>query len=237
MNAIFLLGLLIGMKHAIESDHVAAVASLASRARSVRETVKVGVVWGLGHTLTLLLIGSVVLAAGGIVPEQAAEALEFAVGIMLVILGLDVVFRLLRERVHVHAHGHVDGTRHLHAHAHRDVGTHEPERHAHPHPQGFPLRALLVGLVHGMAGSAALILLTLETIESVRLGLLYIAMFGLGSVLGMALLSAAIAVPLRFSARRAAGVYNGLRAGIGTLTFVLGVSIMYRIGAPALLAS
>lgn len=235
MTTIFLLGLLIGMKHAVEADHVAAVASLASRARSVRETVKVGMVWGLGHTLTLVVIGSAVLAAGSIVPEQAAEALEFAVGIMLVILGVDVMARVIRERVHFHTHRHTDGTRHFHAHAHPDESDHDPEHHEHMHPAGFPVRALLVGLMHGMAGSAALILLTLETIRSTGLGLLYIALFGVGSILGMAALSIVIAVPLRISAQRATRVYNGLRAGIGVLTLVLGVSIMYRIGVPELL--
>lgn len=236
MNTIFLLGLLIGMKHAVEADHVAAVASLASRSRSVRETVKVGVAWGLGHTLTLVLIGSAVLAAGSIVPEQAAEALEFVVGIMLVALGVDVMVRVVRERVHFHTHRHADGTRHFHAHAHPGETTHDPEKHEHAHPAGFPVRALLVGLMHGMAGSAALILLTLETIRSIGPGLLYIALFGVGSILGMAALSIVIAVPLRLSAQRATRMYNGLRASIGVLTFGLGVSIMYQIGIPELLS-
>ena len=206
MLSIFGLGFLIGMKHALEADHVAAVASLASGSKSIGETTRMGVAWGLGHTATLFLIGSVVLVLDWVVPETFALILEFAVGLMLVGLGLDVMVRLARRKAHFHAHGHA-------------------------HPRGLPLRALLVGIMHGMAGSAALVLLTLSTISSLWLGFAYMLLFGLGSVIGMAILSCAIAVPLRFTAGRLTWAFRGLTAGVGAATVVLGVSIAWRVAS------
>jgi len=149
---------------------------------------------------------------------------------MLVLLGLDVIRRLVQERIHFHLHRHRDGEVHFHAHSHTGARAHDPGRHVHEHPDGFPLRALFVGLMHGMAGSAALILLTLQTVHSPLLGLLYIALFGIGSMLGMALLSIVIAVPLRYSARGMTWLHNGLQAVIGVATIGIGAMLVYRIG-------
>lgn len=229
MLSLVLLGFLIGMRHAVEADHVAAVASLASRSTSLRQTLRVGAVWGLGHTLTLLLFGALVLLLDSVVPQRLALGLEFAVGLMLIGLGLDVLRRFARERVHFHVHQHGADVRHFHAHSHPPFTRHDPHRHDHSHPQGFPLRALLVGLMHGMAGSAALILLTLDQVPTPGLGLLYILLFGLGSILGMALLSLVIAVPLRYSARNLTWLHNGLQAGIGIATMALGSSLTVQI--------
>jgi hypothetical protein len=152
------------------------------------------------------------------------------VGVMLVVLGLDVLRRLVQERIHFHLHRHQDGEVHFHAHSHVGEEQHNPRRHVHEHPEGFPLRALFVGLMHGMAGSAALILLTLQTVRSPMLGLLYITLFGIGSMLGMALLSVVIAVPLRYSAKGLTWMHNGLQAVIGVATVAVGVMLIYRIG-------
>ena len=232
LASILALGFLLGMRHATDADHLAAVATLATRSRSVSHTVLQGVAWGTGHTLTLMLFGGAVLVAGTVVPARAAQALELAVGVMLVLLGADALYRLRRSRIHFHAHRHADGVAHFHAHSHRSEGApHDPARHEHPHPRGFPARALLVGMVHGMAGSAALVLLSLEALRSPAWGLLYIAIVGLGSILGMAVLSAAIAVPLRLSSRHLTRAHDGLSAAVGLATLVLGCYIVYRVGA------
>lgn len=233
MFSLLLLGFLIGMRHAVEVDHLAAVASLASRNTSLGQTLRVGAVWGLGHTLTLFAFGALVLLLDGVVPERLALGLEFAVGLMLIALGLDVLRRLARERIHFHVHQHGGGVRHFHAHSHPPFTRHDPHHHEHTHPQGFPLRALLVGLMHGMAGSAALILLTLEQVPTPGLGLLYILLFGLGSMAGMAALSLVIAVPLRYSARSLTWLHNGLQAGIGVATLALGSSLIVQIALGA----
>ena len=231
LASILALGFLLGMRHATDADHVAAVATLATRNPSLARTVAQGVAWGTGHTLTLMVFGGAVLVLGVVVPAQAAQALELAVGVMLVALGADALYRLRRERVHFHAHRHSDGVAHFHAHSHRGEGVaHDPTRHDHRHPPGFPGRALLVGMVHGMAGSAALILLSLEALRSPVWGFAYIAIFGLGSILGMALLSAAIAVPLRLTSRRLTRAYDGLSTAVGVATVMLGCYIVYQVG-------
>ena len=224
--SLLLLGFLIGMRHALEADHVAAVASLAARSHSFADTIRQGAFWGIGHTITLVLFGSMVIWMDSVMPEQVARWLEYAVGIMLVILGFDVIRRVISDRIHFHRHSHHDGETHFHAHSHSGEKSHDPAIHRHEHEKPFPLRALVIGLVHGMAGSAALIILTLETIRSPLQGMLYMLLFGVGSMLGMALLSAAIAIPLRSSARGLTWLHNGLQLVIGAATIMIGFSTL-----------
>jgi high-affinity nickel permease len=218
MLGLLVLGFFIGMRHALEADHVAAVSSLATRSASRSECVRQGVFWGLGHSLTLFLFGSAVLLLDRGLPEKLATALELAVGLMLVVLGLDVLRRLAKERVHFHLHEHENGVRHFHGHSHAAESSHR-----HRHGRKLPVRALVVGLVHGMAGSAALILLTLDNVPNLGSGLLYILLFGAGSIAGMALLSAVIAVPLRYSAAGLARLHLLLHGMIGFATLAIGV--------------
>jgi len=233
MIEMLLIGFLLGMRHAMESDHVAAVASLVTKSPSIRESIRLGSAWGLGHTVTLFVFGSAVMLLDRMIPERMALMLEFTVGIMLVVLGIDVVRRFMQERMHIHIHHHADGSRHIHAHTHADnhadKSLHAVAGHEHIHTARFPLRALLVGIMHGMAGSAALIVLTLQSVHSFATGLIYIALFGIGSIAGMAALSVAIMLPLQHSANRFAGLHQYLQFGIGTATIVLGVSMMVTI--------
>lgn len=229
MTSILFFGFLIGLQHALEADHVAAVASIAARGRSLREIVGHGTLWGLGHAGTLLVFGGAVLLLGDAIPDGLAAALETAVGVMLVGLGLDVLRRLARDRVHFHRHRHRDGVVHVHAHSHAgETRAHHPARHEHEHRRAVPLRGLLVGMTQGLAGSAALLVLALSRVTEPWLGLVYIVVFGLGATLGMALLSAAIAVPLAYSARALTWAHNGLQAGIGAVTAMVGGWIVYR---------
>ncbi len=226
MISLLLLGFLIGMRHALEADHVAAVASLTTNSSSVKQAVKLGSIWGLGHTITLFLFGSLVLLTDLFVPETMAKLLEFSVGIMLVILGLGVLQKLIRDRVHYHVHQHKEenneeAQRHFHAHSHTK-GNIKTNSHQHDHVDKLSYRALFVGVLHGMAGSAALILLTLETINSPIQGLIYIALFGFGSIVGMGILSYIISIPLRASATGMTWMHNSLQLLIGTATLMLG---------------
>ncbi len=230
MTSLLLLGFLIGMRHAMEADHLAAVAAIAARHNAnVRDGIKHGMVWGLGHTITLFLFGSVVIWMDTMLSERVATYLELAVGIMLVALGIDVIRRAVRDRIHYHVHRHADQHAHFHAHSHAGETNHSASGHDHDHATGFPLRTLMIGLMHGMAGSAALILLTMETVESLWVGLGYMLLFGLGSMIGMAILSAIIAVPMRASATRLTWMHNGLQTLIGLLTCGLGAGIIYRL--------
>ncbi len=228
MTAILVLGLLIGMQHAFEADHVAAVASIASGERSVKAMVRHGAVWGMGHALILLLFGGLLMVLGAEVPDSLAEGLEFVVGLMLIALGAHVIYRLYAERVHIHRHRH-SGVEHVHVHAHAgEKAPHQHSTHSHVHPEGLPLRTLFVGMTHGMAGSAALLMLSMATVKSAPLGLAYIAVFGIGSIAGMALLSVILAVPLSYAGRLMGWGQGALRAGIGSATILLGVSVAYQ---------
>jgi cytochrome c biogenesis protein CcdA len=192
---VVLLGFLVGMRHALEADHLAAVATLARESRSVRDSALRGAVWGLGHTLTLFLVGGVVLLLGGVVPERFSRLAEAGVGAMLVVLGLQVFRRMHRQGVGVDR-------------------------------RSVPSRALVVGLVHGLAGSAALLLLAVETTTSVWSGLLYILVFGVGSIAGMAVLSAALAWPFAVSARWLTRAYRGLETAVGATAVVIGLWVL-----------
>jgi ABC-type nickel/cobalt efflux system permease component RcnA len=232
MIAALFLGFLVGMQHAMEADHVAAVSSIVSRETGARRIISHGVVWGLGHAATLKLFAGIVVLVDGTIGGELAAVLEFAVGAMLVLLGGHVIWRLVRERIHFHVHRHAEGTVHVHAHSHQgERRRHDPDAHHHEHPKAFPIRTFLVGLMHGMAGSAALLILSASVMPSATLGLVYVAVFGVGSVLGMALLSAAISVPLAFSARFLTRGQQAVQALIGTATVVLGVVTMVNTAA------
>jgi hypothetical protein len=217
------LGFLLGMQHALEADHIAAVSSIAARRSHVGDIVKHGLTWGLGHTLTLFVFAGAALLLGHTIPESLSRPLETAVGIMLVGLGAHVLWRLWRDRVHFHSHGHGDGTVHIHAHSHAGkTAAHARDAHAHEH--GFRWRTLLVGLMHGMAGSAALLMLTVSQASSPAVGLGYVALFGIGSMIGMGVLSTFIAVPLAVSARWLTWTNRGLQGAVGLVTVAIGVT-------------
>ena len=222
MFAILGLGFLLGMQHALEADHIAAVSSVAARRSRISDIVKHGLTWGLGHTLTLFVFAGVAILLGRAIPESVAKPIEGAVGIMLIGLGAHVLWRLWRDRVHFHRHGHADGTVHFHAHSHAgDTLPHVRALHAHEH--GFRWRTLLVGLMHGMAGSAALLVLAATQASSPAAGLGYVALFGIGSMIGMGALSALIAVPLAVSARFLTTANHALQGAVGLVTVAIGL--------------
>ncbi|MFQ5932908.1 MAG: sulfite exporter TauE/SafE family protein [Nitrospiraceae bacterium] len=223
-SGLLVIGFLLGVRHALDPDHVASVATISSSSRTTMDGFKQGAAWGVGHTLTLLLVGGSALLLGLVVPEDLAVVLELAAGVMLILLGADLVRRIIRDRIHVHRHDHADGASHLHVHSHA-----QSDRHEHSHSPLIPLRALLVGLMHGLAGSAALVLLTVGSAPSIPTGIMYILLFGVGSILGMVTLSLAIALPLRLSSNRFERGERIFRLGVGILTIVLGLGIVRNI--------
>jgi hypothetical protein len=227
MFGILGLGFLLGMQHALEADHIAAVSSIAARRSQVADIVKHGLTWGLGHTLTLFVFAGAAILLGRAIPETVARPIETAVGVMLVGLGTHVLWRLWRDRVHFHQHGHGDGTVHFHAHSHAgETAPHARAAHAHEH--GFRWRTLLVGLMHGMAGSAALLVLTVTQASSPSAGLGYIALFGVGSMFGMGALSTVIAIPLAVSARWLTWANRALQGAVGFATVAIGIMTVYE---------
>jgi len=222
MFGILGLGFLLGMQHALEADHIAAVSSIAARRSHVADIVKHGLTWGLGHTLTLFVFAGAAILLGHAIPETIARPMETAIGVMLIGLGVHVLWRLWRDRVHFHKHGHGDGTVHFHAHSHGgETAPHVRIAHAHEH--GFRWRTLLIGLMHGMAGSAALLVLAVSQASSPAVGLGYVALFGIGSMIGMGALSMVIAVPLAVSARWLTWANRGLQGAVGLATIAIGI--------------
>lgn len=229
LSALFL-GFLVGMQHALEPDHVAAVASMISGKSSIRSMIRHGIAWGVGHASTLLLVSATVFVAGMGMSSMVSRWLEFGVGLMLVGLGSHVIWRLHRERWHIHKHSHGSSRPHLHFHSHRgENASHSLLRHNHSHA-ALPWRAMAVGVMHGMAGSAALLVLTATAFATLAAALTYVLVFGLGTIAGMALLTAGMAFPLSWSARAVNPVYAGLQIAIGVATTSLGFFIVYDNG-------
>lgn len=235
------LGFVFGLKHATEVDHVVAVSTIVSEHRSVVRSALVGGLWGAGHTASLVIVGVLVLVFRIAIPATSANWLEFSVALMIIGLGVMAVLRVLRKRadVHVHRHSH-DGQSHVHIHFHEHGTEHigvAPSRslrasnasHSHAVSQlGF--KPLLVGAMHGLAGSAALTLLVLTQIQSVTLGLLYLALFGAGSTLGMLLMSGLIGLPFALSGRRLTSINYGLQTVAGGLSIAFGLWYAYETG-------
>lgn len=197
MDSFLMLGFLVGMGHAMEADHLAAVGALTGNRQGGARLALRGAIWGLGHTITLFALCTAVIVFAVVLSPARAAALEFAVGMMLVLLAADVLRRLWAKKVHFHAHKHHGVKPHIHAHSHATAQvTHASDPYEHRHPERFPLRALLVGLVHGAAGSAALIVLALAATRDAALALTYVALFGLGSIAGMTVLSFMASWPL-----------------------------------------
>ena len=221
-------GFLLGLQHALEADHIATVASLAADKRGFGRIVRHGGLWGLGHALTLGAFGGAVYALQLTLSARLASGLEFAVGIMMVLLGARLIYAIVKARIHFHVHRHTVGDVHFHAHSHQgDVKNHAASTHGHGHGRGAWGRSLAVGMMHGLAGSATLVALTASSAPSVPVGVGFMVVFAIGSVAGMAMFSAIIAVPLSLTAvtltwaSRALQVLAGLIAvGIGLRTII-----------------
>jgi ABC-type nickel/cobalt efflux system permease component RcnA len=218
------LGFLLGLKHALDADHVAAILTIATENRTFWRSSLIGFCWGVGHTVILLVVGTAVLLFKLTIPSAWAKLFEVAVGLMLVGLGLSVAFALWRERVHLHEHRHEHGEQHRHLHSHSQ-GAH----HDHLHRFRLEYKSLAVGMVHGLAGSAALLLLVLAAVPSLGVGLVYILVFGAGSILGMVFLATAMSIPFAMSAERTARVHQTLRAAAALFSIVLGSTILFEL--------
>lgn len=231
-------GFLLGMKHAVEADHLAAVATLAARRGSLFGALRQGAAWGLGHTITLLIFGGVVLTLGHAIPERLDLLLQLIVGLMLVALGLDL---LRREVLQAPLQGAVQadlpsaapaGSSPQHGRRVLAFATGGPaslDPHRGEPVSLIPGRALMVGMMHGMAGSAALIVLSLNAAPSAIVGIAYILVFGLGSILGMAMLSTMIAIPLRATSASLAGLRRTMTLAVALFGCGLGLSVIYRV--------
>ncbi len=225
--AIMGLGFVLGLKHAIEADHLAAVSTIVSERKNLWSSALIGGLWGLGHTISLIAAGIFVLLLNFQISGATERRLEFCVGIMLTLLGLNVIRKILKGG-HLHFHTHEHGERaHAHPHIHEHAGADQSVTH---HGLKFSPRAIAIGMVHGLAGSAALMLAVIPTIESKAVGLLYITIFGLGSIGGMMIMSFLVGLPFHFTALRFNRLHQVLQACAGVFSIGLGLWIVYERG-------
>jgi ABC-type nickel/cobalt efflux system permease component RcnA len=242
--SILLLGFFLGMRHATDSDHVIAVTTIVSRQRSIGSAALTGIFWGIGHSLTLLVVGGAIVFFGLVIPERLGLSLEFCVALMLILLGalnLRITMRTLRnittEDHHEHIHRHGDYV-HTHPHGHAaDTHGHSPEEVPPARLDRafgriklyWSIRPIVIGIVHGLAGSAAVALLVLPIIQRPLWAIAYLFVFGCGTIAGMMLMTATIALPITYSSR-----FNFFHRHFGTaagaLSVCFGLFLCYQIG-------
>lgn len=228
--AVLGIGLLFGLKHATEVDHVVAVSTIVSQHRNVWRSSLVGALWGAGHTASLLIIGIFVLTLRIAIPERVSNWLEFCVALMIIGLGATALWRALRQRgdVHLHEHAH-GGVSHTHIHFHEPQTKHDKHRkHTHAVSQ-IGIKPILIGAMHGLAGSGALTLLVLTQIKSTWQGLLYLVVFGVGSIAGMLLMSGLIGLPFALTSRKLTGLHQRLQAAAAVFSLAFGFWYAYDL--------
>ncbi len=226
--SVLALGFVLGLRHACDADHVVAVSTIVARTKRLGAAWLLGAFWGAGHSLTILLVGAAMILFKVVIPPRVGLSMEFAVGVVLVGLGALNLSGTRLWRVHRHEHGHAEGGhRHAHVHFLRPAWLRETLETA---GAGRLSRSLAVGLVHGLAGSAAIALLVLATIPRPGLGLAYLGVFGLGTLVGMLSLSAAMEVPMLAAARGWSEGGRALAAASGALSLCFGLYVAYRVG-------
>jgi len=249
--SIVALGFFLGMRHATDPDHVIAVTTIVSRYKKISHAALIGAFWGVGHTLTILLVGSGIILFGWVIPTRIGLSMEFSVGLMLILLGVLNLTGMLQWITNTFSPaGGISGTAHSHPHSHGDYihthpHQHEPEAHPHGSEQ-TPLswfdrhfgrlglyqivRPLFVGLVHGLAGSAAVALLVLTTIRNPKWAVAYLLVFGVGTIAGMMLITGALVLPFAYADKRFSHLNHGLRVASGLISVAFGLFLVYEIG-------
>jgi ABC-type nickel/cobalt efflux system permease component RcnA len=231
MMAVLSIGLVFGLKHATEVDHVVAISTIVSRHKNVFHSALVGALWGAGHTASLLTVAVIVLTLRVAIPERVSGWFEFGVAIMIICLGVSALRRALRRNAHVHVHEHShDGQAHTHIHFHENETRHEPAlapQHSHA-VSHLGWKPVLIGMMHGLAGSGALTLLVLTQISSSWIGFLYVAMFGLGSIAGMLVMSGLIGLPFAFSSKKLTHLHQRLQTLAAVFSICFGIWYAYK---------
>jgi ABC-type nickel/cobalt efflux system permease component RcnA len=218
---------LLGMRHAFDADHVAAVATFTGRRDGLRQALRNGLSWGAGHAVTVAVIGGILVGLRLNVPDRIGRMFESLVGLMLIGLGSVALVNALRSRLHAHEHEH-DGVVHSHLHFHPTP--HRGEAlHRHPHPFRPALRPFFVGGLHGIAGSAAVVILILTTIPTILAGCLYLGLFGIGSMVGMALVSLVLGAPLAMARNHGLWLHRGLCVAAGLASILIGFAMVVRM--------
>jgi ABC-type nickel/cobalt efflux system permease component RcnA len=220
---ILLTGIGLGFAHSLDPDHVVAVSTLLCNNKSIRKSITSATVWGIGHSTVLFIIGLLVLTLSVVIPQSVLRLFDSAAGVLLIILGALVIRPLIAERIrpdqinHEHTHSHPQSHPHSHPHDHTKDNYHE---HAHLH------KSALTGALQGLGGSAALMLVTLSTVNSVGVGLVFICLFGVGVILGMVGIACLVGSVMAYTASNLEKVHKIIKALTGSVSIVFGILII-----------
>jgi len=218
--SVLLIGFVLGLTHAVEADHLAAVSAIVSEKKNIFTSAIIGGFWGLGHTISLFVVGALVIFLKFQISEETEAKLEAIVGGMLILLGLNALRKIFTAKeIHAHSHEH-GGHAHTHIHLHKD----EKEKWHHR----FSPRSVIIGMVHGLAGSAGLMLIVIPSIASPTVALFYILIFGVGSIAGMMLMSLLIGLPFHFTANKFNFLNKGIRICAGLFSLTWGIKLVYE---------
>ncbi|WP_432667233.1 sulfite exporter TauE/SafE family protein [Wukongibacter baidiensis] len=218
-----IIGFTLGIKHSLEPDHVIAVSTIVSKTKKLWSSCVVGIFWGIGHTLTLFVVGMIFIFMKKEIPVELALTLEFAVGILLVYLGITSFLFPERKNVHSHEHEH-NGDVHNHYHSHD-----KELEHKHSHNKMTHIKSMFIGLVHGLSGSAAMILLTMSTVKNYLQAGIYITIFGIGTVMGMMICTFLIGIPFAASSNNER--FNLIFTRVaGLISTAFGLYYMFDLG-------
>ncbi len=226
--SILCLGFFLGMKHATDADHVVAVTTIVSQQRSVGAAARIGAFWGIGHSATLLVVGGAIVLLGLVIPEKLGLSLEFTVALMLIFLGL-VNVRTAYQWIHEAATPGAEASSNADAKDHEGSGM-WLDRWLKDFRAYRAIRPVTIGVVHGLAGSAAVALLILPIIPNAVWAVAYLLIFGIGTIVGMMLITAAIAMPLTYASVRSHLVHRFLGVAAGVGSFAFGAFLVYQIG-------
>src|SRR5438105_13737795 len=223
LSALAGLGLVLGLRHAFEPDHLAAVSTLATRQGRLLDACRLGLAWAVGHTASVGAVVGAIILFGLRLPDRLWPAADLLVAVLLIGLGGSVILRYARGRWHLHMHSHAGGSHlHLHSHAH---GT----AHEHAHPQGDARRSLGFGLLHGLAGSAAILVLLVAAAPTRRAQVAYFVAFAIGTMIGMLVVSVSLASVVRLASTRGARWATLLRVGSAAGSVAGGLLLAGRV--------
>jgi ABC-type nickel/cobalt efflux system permease component RcnA len=247
--SIIAVGFFLGMRHATDPDHVIAVSTIISRQPNLPRAALIGAFWGLGHTVTIFVVGTAIILFNLSIPARVGLSMELSVGIMLIVLGILNVVSFFRSLPDATIHSFESDVSHSHSHSHGDFIHRHPHGHqpeAHPHADQTPvafldrllaksgvyqhLRPLAVGIVHGLAGSAAVALLVLATIRNPQWAIAYLLLFGVGTIAGMMVITMSLASALKVVGARNRNISRRLAVASGLLSLAFGCVVVYQIG-------
>jgi high-affinity nickel permease len=246
--SILAVGFFLGMRHATDPDHVVAVTTIVSRQRNLFKAALTGIFWGIGHTLTIFVVGSLIILFNVVIPPRIGLSMEFSVGLMLIFLGAMNINSFLRSG-HSGSPSHTEESPVVHTHSHSHGGLVHSHPHVHAATGDVPgdsvswmdrmfgrmglyrqLRPLLIGIVHGLAGSAAVALLILATIRNPHWAMVYLLVFGFGTIAGMMLITMSIASAFHFFGQRNQSFSHWLGFASGLVSLLFGLFLTYQIG-------